>query len=330
MRTLVRLVLAYALIAATPALACTCNSPTVAEARDRSDVVFAGVVEAVHLVDSLTDWEPRLVVDFAVKRVWKGEVGDKFSLHTSLNASSCHGMWREHAKAGEVLLVYGFRQQGSRWKTGSAGASNAGSSTVRPEHRTTIDKKWLKSVDDDAIVYTTHICSRTTEVKMAVEDFDELGEFRELAPLSVMPDRELVESLRPQPNGLPDDCHALTDGKRWRVLPEPPAVAKMLIDLLESGPMYASVPIDKRPPYTEHWVSDESGRFGFCRVSQRESVVCGETTMVFTHQDDGSWKLSDGGVLTHLTSEKLVWLMAINPSVVEWDYCTSRCKGCSG
>lgn len=182
MRTLVRFVVAYAMIAATPALACTCNPLTVAEALDGSDVVFAGVVEAVHPVDSLTDREPRVVVDFAVKRVWKGEVGEKFSLHTNIEASSCSGMWREHARTGEVLLVYGFKQNGERWKTG-------GTFTVRPEDRTTIDEKRLNSVDDAAPAYTTNTCSRTKTVKTAVEDFAELGEFRELAPLSVMPDR---------------------------------------------------------------------------------------------------------------------------------------------
>jgi hypothetical protein len=280
------------------ALACSCGSRSVAEATGDADVVFAGIVKAVRLVDTDRSWEPRVIVDFSVSRVWKGDVGKEFTLHTNLEASSCSGMWREQAKVGEVLLVYGYKQDTAAWKTGgNAGASNALSFTVRRERRAGTDRKLLNSVDDTTVTYSTDICTRTSKVVYAVEDFDELGEYRELAPLEQLPDRKLVESLRPEPNGLPAECGELADGKKWWVLPDGPFAAKELIALIESG-VYA-VPAEKRAPLTDYWVSDGSGRVGLCRVSTIDSIVCGEANMVFSRSSDDTWQLGPGGVSSY-------------------------------
>lgn len=106
---LAALLLLLFLVAET-ASACTCREQSVAEAKESADVVFAGKVESVRMVDSPKDREPRAIVGFSVKRVWKGEIPERFSLHTHLEASSCSGMWREQAQVGKTLLVYAFSQ----------------------------------------------------------------------------------------------------------------------------------------------------------------------------------------------------------------------------
>jgi hypothetical protein len=199
-------------------LACTCSEESVPDALEYADAVFAGTVKAVRMVDEAKGWEPRVIVDFEVARVWKGQVGQSFTLHTNLEHSSCRGMAAGLAKPGKVLLVYANSGTGAEWKgKPQGGARNAGSFTQRGDRPRVADGGLLNSVGDEDRVYTTNICTRTQQVLYAVEDFEQLGAFTDLAPLPVMPDKALVESLRPVYNSPPRDCSNLTDAKRWSV-----------------------------------------------------------------------------------------------------------------
>jgi hypothetical protein len=285
------------------ALACTCSEQSVPDALEHADVVFAGTVKDVRMVDDAKDWEPRVIVDFDVARVWKGEVGQSFTLHTNLEHSSCRGMGNSLAKPGEVLLVYANSGAGAEWKgNAQGGARNAGSFTMRGDRRRVADRRLLNSVGDEDRVYTTDICTRTQRVRYAVEDFEQLGAFTDLASLPVMPDKALVESLRPVYNGLPSDCGSLTDAKRWSVQEPTPDIAAKLVAMLEQGPLYASVPLDRRPAYTHYWVTDAEMRLGFCRVSQEPERVCGNTTMVFVRERGDSWRYGEGRVSSYCPS----------------------------
>lgn len=279
------------------ALACTCSEQSVPDAFEHADVVFAGTVKAVRMVDDAKGWEPRAIVDFDVARIWKGEVGQSFTLHTNLERSSCQGLGSGLAKPGEVLLVYAYSGTGAEWKgNAQGGARNAGSFTMRGDRRRVANRRLLNSVGDEERVYTTDICTRTQPVLYAVEDFEQLGAFAELAPLSVMPDKALVESRRPVYNSLPDACGHLTDAKRWSEQEPVPNIAAALITMLEQGPLYANIPPDRRPAYTHYWVTDSEMRIGFCRVSQEPERVCGNTSLVFVREQDGSWRYGEGGV----------------------------------
>lgn len=286
-----------------PALACTCSEQTVPDALADADVVFAGTVAAVRMVDDAKSWEPRVIVDFDVARVWKGEVGKSFALHTNLEHSSCRGIWSSLAKPGEVVLVYANRSTGAEWKgNAQGGARNARSFTLRGDRRRVANRRLLRGVGDDDRVYTTDICTRTQHVRYAVDDFEQLGTFTDLAPLPLLPDKALVESLRPVYNGLPSACANLTDAKRWAVLEPDPDIAAKLIAMLEQGPLYASIPLEGRPAYTQHWVTDAERRLGFCRVAQDPEQVCGNTTIVFVREHDGHWRYGEGAISNYCPS----------------------------
>jgi hypothetical protein len=66
--------------------------------------------------------------------------------------------------------------------------------------------------------------------------------------------------------------------------------------MLEQGPLYSSIPLDRRPAYTDYWAVDTEMRVGFCRVSREPKSVCGNTTMIFTRDQDGSWRYGEGSV----------------------------------
>lgn len=158
----------------------------------------------------------------------------------------------------------------------------------------------LDSIADDEIAYTTDICTRTQPVLYAVDDFDQLGDARELAPLSKLPDRGLVESMRPQYNEAPRACGGLTDAKIWRVLPQPPENSAKLIAVLESTPDFG-LPKDPALEYREYWFATEDGRFAFCRVPTDEKAVCGRADIQFqpNHAKRVQWSIGESGVSTY-------------------------------
>jgi hypothetical protein len=274
----------------------------VADAKRRADVVFAGRVEEVALVDS-DKWEPRAVFRFKVARVWKGEVTESFLMHTNLEASSCAGFFRSFAKPGTVLLVYGYEMPAAEWKRGGmAGAENAGSFTVRPKDGTVLRQDLVDAVPDDGVVYTTDICTRTMPVAHAVEDFEELGKARELGPLDELPDPVLVESMRFIPNKLPGECEELHNGRAWTRVRKPPENAAHLVETLEKGPWYASIPKPLNHKYKDYWSRNAEGGIGFCRLAVDSDVTCGAANGEFRKNEfTGEWYFT-GSVRTYCTN----------------------------
>jgi hypothetical protein len=180
----VLLVMAAGFAAMPDARACTCHRPDVAQAKNRADVVFAGTVEDVTVVDEPKSWEPRIIVRFKVDRVWKGPVEREFTMHSHFESSSCAGFFRALAKPGESLLVYGYGVPAKAWKrNGLAGSDNAGSyTTLRRSDKPPVRADLIDAVEDDATVYTTDICTRTVFERDAREDLQELGAAREPGP----------------------------------------------------------------------------------------------------------------------------------------------------
>jgi hypothetical protein len=284
--------------------ACTCAKTGVADAKRQADVVFAGTVASVRAVDSETRIEPRVVVTFEVARVWKGSVGPTFIMHTNIEHSSCSGFFRELLGFDGPLLVYAYGRPARHWKQRTeGGGANARSFTKRRDDSDEADPGWLEHLADDQIVYTTDICARTAPVLYAVDDFDQLGEWRELAPLAVLPDRALVESLRPRYNEAPAACGSLTNAKIWRVLERPPANAAQLVAML-ARPDF-EVPSSPTTRYAELWFAAQDGRLAYCRAPQDESVVCGRVDMEFAPVagKPGAWTMGSGGFGTYCPAQ---------------------------
>ena len=159
-----------------PAQACTCQPLNVKDAKELADIVFVGKVDNITYIDSDQEWEPRILVEFTVDRVWKGNVNDKFTMHTNYESSSCGGFFRDVLQTGKELVVYGYGRPAKGWKANQPdGAPNAMSYTVRESTIPTKRPELLAAVPDDRLVYTTDICTRTKPLAEAEEDIKKLG-----------------------------------------------------------------------------------------------------------------------------------------------------------
>jgi len=267
----------------------------VREAKKAADVVFAGQVEEITLVDPKFDWEPRIIVRFSVGRAWKGPVVQSFEMYTNYESSSCEGFSRQLLEPGRTLLVYANGRPASDWKGNSTGgASNVRPITVRSEGSAPIRPELINALPDQQILYSTSICTRTMQIEYAVEDFEQLGKSQELGPLRVLPDPALVEATQPSGNGLPGKCAELGNAKRWRKLPRAPVNHAELATLLESQ-FYSDVPNPRPTSYRDYWVIGSDGKFGLCRTAINPDIVCGEAEVEFTQDPRNSRQWSLGG-----------------------------------
>ncbi len=275
--TMLKLLSIFALLLVNQAWGCTCEPVGVEEAKKSADVVFAGVVENVTFIDSSNEWEPRILIDFDVAMVWKGDIGRKFTMHTNVEFSSCGGFYRDLLKTGANLIVYGFGRKAENWKGNYVdGAPNATSLSVLGKRKSVDKNEYIGELKDDEIVYTTNICTRTGLVLYAVDDFKELGEHKEYRRLDVEPDPIALDSIAWRQNSLPEGCGGLGNARRWEVTSQPPSNAKELISLLEDGRMYEGIPAPRITKYRDYWVSDSSGNYGLCRLSVDPEIVCGQ------------------------------------------------------
>jgi hypothetical protein len=277
---------------------------SVRRAKRNADIVFAGRVEEITTVDSKGIREPRIIIRFSVARVWKGPVTSSFEMHTNREFSSCAGFYREFLEPGRTLIVYGYGAPAIHWKDGRiGGAPGARSLTLMGDDRSgPLRSDLIDAVPDDQIVYSTNICTRTGPVEHAVEDFDRLGKPRVLGELHATPDRALVESLKREPNGLPERrCWELADGKKWRRLMTPPPNYNELVALFESEDNYSDIPNPRPTRYRDQWVTNADGAFGLCRTSVNKDIACGEgwATFVRDPKSADTWEGAEGQVWTH-------------------------------
>jgi hypothetical protein len=268
--------------------ACTCTAQSVRDAKKNADVVFAGVVEEVTLVDPQFDWEPRVIVRFNVGRVWKGPVTQSFTMHTNFESSSCQGFPRALLETGHTLLVYGNGKPAAEWKGNTArDAPNGGTATVRSAGSAPARPDLISAVPDQQTLYTTDICTRSMPVEYAVEDFEQLGKSLEIGPLRALPDPAAVAATQPSTNGLPGKCTDLGDAKRWRKLPRPPLNHAELVGMMESS-LYKDVPNPRPTSYRDFWVIGTNGKYGLCRTAINPDIVCGEAELEFSQEPRGS------------------------------------------
>jgi hypothetical protein len=159
-----KLTLCAVLVLGREALACDCAvSVPPDEAFAQADAVFRGKVVEVRPSNPGRRWEPQyFVVRFKIRTAWKGATTSEFTLGTGVGGGDCG----KHFTQGAEYVVYAYRIQ-------------------RPA-----DDAALSQPLDDVLPteFTTHICTRTAELKQAGEDLHALKSRKPL-PLRAPPRR---------------------------------------------------------------------------------------------------------------------------------------------
>ena len=280
MRTLVALLVCILL---TPvALACSCVRRAPQQALQRADLVFAGRVEQVTVIDGEADWEPRILVRFTVGRTWKGNVPAEFTMHTHFEASSCRGFFRELATPGEELLVFARAAKAVDWKGSRAavGSPNAGSYTVRDpgEKSPAVRQDLVDAVPDAATIYTTDICSGSSLWKDADIATREFGEFRTPKGGLAMNDPPLFDDSRlsPEYRNLPQVCWAINRSGNSVPLDSPPPESGLLEKLLRDQPGYGEATANVTGKPRDRWWRDPARQeLNLCRTTRDDLRDCG-------------------------------------------------------
>jgi hypothetical protein len=91
------------------AYACSCIPPEFAyDAMDNSDAVFSGKVTGIDYIGNADEAEPRILVEFEVYEVWKGDLRKKITLDTVYNTYTCNGYFFED---GKEYIVFAHRKE---------------------------------------------------------------------------------------------------------------------------------------------------------------------------------------------------------------------------
>ena len=98
--------------------ACDCREPSVPYKLQHADVVFRGTIidlQPSYIVRPAREWifyrDLHKTVVFKVRRVWKGQVGEKFQMPAFAEIAACDGFESDLLKVGKDLLVYAFRRE---------------------------------------------------------------------------------------------------------------------------------------------------------------------------------------------------------------------------
>lgn len=131
--------------------ACDCVGPRGKEAIREGSPAFRGIVTDIKDLGPFPgrgeNSEHRIIVTFAVSRVWNGDVGKTFQLHTIYNQSSCGGYYFKNG-AEYLVVAYPNKDEESEKFYG-------------------IKKS-----------FTTDPCGSTLEIKNAKDELVQLGEGR--------------------------------------------------------------------------------------------------------------------------------------------------------
>jgi hypothetical protein len=108
---------------------CECAVDLVQAARDGRPV-FLGTVTKVEFLEALEEdqAEPRIIVDFVVRRSWGDEIPSRITLHTYYNRIECEGYWfREGVAYLLFAYVNGEAERDPEWpKAGTFGTAYCG------------------------------------------------------------------------------------------------------------------------------------------------------------------------------------------------------------
>jgi len=261
-----------------PSIACTCQSLDAIDSRSLADVVFAGVVERITMIDSEKEYEPRAIVTFRVARVWKGNVPGTFVMHTNLEFSSCAGFYRELAQPRAELLVYGSAFTGADWKRGRQPMpSNAGSATFMGGNGSKGPR--LDAIADNETLYTTNICSGTKRWKDADLDRRDLGAFtipKDAVTIDDPPSLEVPLELR----DVPRHCWSIHGASDWQRVAAPPETRRLLA-LVAQAQDEDGAPNVRTNDVVDAWYRDSKGRIGLCRTLKDSTLRCGRVAAMF-------------------------------------------------
>jgi hypothetical protein len=276
--------------------ACSCSYVSPKRALASADVVFAGRVEEVIPIDPDGSAEERIIVRFRVARVWKGDVGAEFTMHTFFDSTMCIGLLSYLAVEGEESLVFASAGVGKDWKTFlEPSESEKANPSIR---RTGLDNKPLRqdlidAVPDGATIYSTDICSGTTSWEDAAPIVSQLGGYRTPQGAYTMHDapapaeEEVPAALR----GLPHVCREVLQGSEWTESGAPPANSAALEDLLAADERY---PYAEQAEFLDRWLREGPETLALCRSPGGDAEECDALAAVFElkAKDRGGWQLS--------------------------------------
>lgn len=85
-----------------------------------------------------------------------------------------------------------------------------------------------------------------------------------------------------------DQCSSI-GSTRWKVLPQPPAMANDLMDVLKDGKSVRSLLGIKPAALSEAWLQSDNGEFRYCRYMPRIVPCLGGVTTVDFNSTAGTW-----------------------------------------
>jgi hypothetical protein len=259
------------------AQACSCARRTIQQQSNDAELVFAGRVDEVTLIDSGTMWEPRIVVRLSVGRVWKGDVPAALMMHTYFEASSCRGFFRELAREGQELLVFANTASARQWKVKPQpfDAGHVGE---------VLRQDLVDGLPDATRILTTSICSgslRWEDANLAVRG---LGPYHSPTGALAMNDPPPFDAvpLPPARPGLPQVCWAMREQREWKALEEPPPEGADFEHELRRTPEYKKVMSGSTGQAKDFWWrDDQTGAAGLCRLTHPDPHKCGVLAAIF-------------------------------------------------
>lgn len=273
---------------APASLACSCARRNFTALQDRADLVFAGRIESVSVIDDRSRSEPRIIVKFSVGRVWKGDAPADFSMHTYEEFSSCRGFFGELAQPGEELFVFARKGSARDWKANGVapGADGANAYTVTDprDRRVVLRQDLVDAVPADATIYTTDICSGTARWSDMSLVAGRLGAWHAPKGALVMNDPPPFDFSRlpPELRELPEVCWSIRGARHWKALATPPPEGADFEHELRRTPEYPKVMSGSIGQAKDFWWRDETtGAAGLCRLMHPDPRHCGALGAVF-------------------------------------------------
>ena len=288
------------LVSATPApsIACSCGYLNPKHALARADAVFAGTIEEVIQIERSQRMEERIIVRFKVGRVWKGDVGAQFTMHTFHESSMCIGLMG--AEEGEELLVFAYASKGVDWKSFHEPTTpqEAERLAAPGSEREVLRQDLVDLLPGGATVYTTSLCSGTTWWTQAGELSRALGPYRTPKGGHAMHDAPSIDAELAAAglDGLPYLCRDVFQGLERTDVIEAPANAAELEELLSQTEHYPYSSADP-PTFVDRWFREDRDFLALCRVPKAEAQAkdCGAVAAGFLRRpkvESGKWALT--------------------------------------
>jgi hypothetical protein len=232
-----------------------------------------------------------------VGRVWKGDLGEQFTMHTFRGSSMCMGL--EDAEVGEELLVFAFAEEGEGWKSFFVPSTPAEAKRLAGpgSEREVLRQDLVDSLPDGMTIYTTGLCSGTRPWTEAGSFTRALGPYRTPKGGLVMRDPPIDAKQAAEPDEMPYLCRNALEYLDKVEVVEPPVNSAELEEILSKNEQYKNASTSSG--YADRWWREEAQSLALCRVPKPDAEACGGIAAFFMMRPEsqgGKWTLS--GLIT--------------------------------